>query len=206
MRLVRTNTSGRNILAIREMIEWEFAAHVGITCGSTRSIGSGDLGHRKLSARWVPRLLTEDQKANRLAAFERLGTISNGRGWFLEARCHLRWDVGTSWQSRQTRMEYKNLEKRHSWKPRLVFLLRKFLLNFSGIAEAHCSLIFSVIGVQSTAWWSETGPSTKGARHARWRQFLFLACTNVWVPGNVLTRFCWKCFCLLGDECPSDCC
>lgn len=75
----RTSTSETNILAIREMIEedrsftvWEIAAHVRISYGSAQSIISDDLGYRKVSAKWVPRLLTEDQKANRLAVCERL--------------------------------------------------------------------------------------------------------------------------------------
>ncbi|EFN73358.1 Histone-lysine N-methyltransferase SETMAR, partial [Camponotus floridanus] len=33
---------------------------------------SDDLEYRKVSARWVPHLLTEDQKANRFAVCERL--------------------------------------------------------------------------------------------------------------------------------------
>ena len=81
------SSSNTNILAVREVIEgdhhitmWKIDAHVGISYASARSIISDDLGHRKVSARWVPRLSTEDQKANHLAACEILGTISNRGG------------------------------------------------------------------------------------------------------------------------------
>jgi hypothetical protein len=63
----RTSTSETSyILAIREMIEgdrrltvWEIAT----TSGYRRGVPKG---YRKVSARWIRNLSTEDQKANRL--------------------------------------------------------------------------------------------------------------------------------------------
>lgn len=75
----RTTINEANIHAIRELIEGDrhltvlaIAEQVGISYGSAQSTISDELGFRKVCARWVPRLLREDQKANRLAVCERL--------------------------------------------------------------------------------------------------------------------------------------
>lgn len=50
----------------------EIAAQVGISYGSCQTIITEDLGFRKVCARWVPRLLTTDQKLRRLEVCQRL--------------------------------------------------------------------------------------------------------------------------------------
>ena len=77
----------------------------------TQSIVSDDLGYRKVSARWVPRLSTENQKANRLAVCERLGTISN-RGKVLSRHivtCDKTWVHHYIPESEQPNMKRRNL-------------------------------------------------------------------------------------------------
>lgn len=67
----RTSITKQNITAIRDLLESdrrlivpEICSEIGISYGSTQSIIIKDLGFHKVSARWVPRLLTAEQKLN----------------------------------------------------------------------------------------------------------------------------------------------
>lgn len=55
----------------------------GISYGSAQSIISDDLVYRKVCTRWVSRLLTEENKANRFAVCERLLAryLAEGNDW-----------------------------------------------------------------------------------------------------------------------------
>nr|CAI5864908.1 unnamed protein product [Callosobruchus analis] len=73
----RTSITQNNISCVRRLIEddkrlttSEIASKVGISYGSTYSILTEELGYRKVCARWVPRLLTAEQKLNRLQFLE----------------------------------------------------------------------------------------------------------------------------------------
>lgn len=75
----RTSITAGNIDSVRQLVEGDrrlttsdIAIEVGISYGSTYSILSEELGYRKVCARWVPRLLTVDQKLNRFQVCERL--------------------------------------------------------------------------------------------------------------------------------------
>ncbi|XP_073972912.1 protein GVQW3-like [Rhodnius prolixus] len=75
----RTSITANNISSVRRLIEddrrrttSEIASEVGISYGSTYSIVTEELGYRKVCARWVPRLLTADQKLQRLQVCGRL--------------------------------------------------------------------------------------------------------------------------------------
>lgn len=75
----RTSITAGNIDSVRQLVEGDrrlttsdIAIKVGISYGSTYSILSEELGYRKVCARWVPRLLTVDQKLNRFQVCERL--------------------------------------------------------------------------------------------------------------------------------------
>lgn len=74
----RTSLTNDNIRAVRELIEGDrrltieqIVSEVGISYGSVQSIITDQLGFRKISARWVPRLLTENQKQVRSEICER---------------------------------------------------------------------------------------------------------------------------------------
>lgn len=63
-----TSITADNIRAVRDLIEEDrrvtisdIASHVGISFGSVQAIISDELKFRKLSARWVPRLLSQEQ-------------------------------------------------------------------------------------------------------------------------------------------------
>lgn len=69
----RTSLTAEHIQAVRDLIERdrrltvaEIASEVNISVGSIHSIIRDELGFSKISARWVPRLLTEEQKTIRL--------------------------------------------------------------------------------------------------------------------------------------------
>jgi histone-lysine N-methyltransferase SETMAR len=49
----------------------EIAGEIGISYGSTFAIITDELGFMKVCARWVPRLLTSEQKLNRLQVCQR---------------------------------------------------------------------------------------------------------------------------------------
>lgn len=75
----RTSLTNENICAVRELLENdrrltidEIASEVGISHGSVHSIVTEHLGFRKICARWVPRLLTLDQKQTRRDICQRL--------------------------------------------------------------------------------------------------------------------------------------
>lgn len=74
----RSSLTDDNIRAIRELIEGdrrlsveEIASEVRISIGSAHTIICEHLGFRKISARWVPKLLTKNQKQARLEICER---------------------------------------------------------------------------------------------------------------------------------------
>ncbi|KAJ8950721.1 hypothetical protein NQ318_012802, partial [Aromia moschata] len=69
----RTSITEDNIRAIRQLVEGdrrltvaEISSVVGISYGSAQAIITDQLGFRKVCARWVPRLLTAEQKLTRL--------------------------------------------------------------------------------------------------------------------------------------------
>lgn len=75
----RTSLTDDNTRTVRELIERdrrltveEISSEVGISYGSVQSIITDQLGFRKISARWVPRLLTGNQKQVRSEIAERL--------------------------------------------------------------------------------------------------------------------------------------
>lgn len=75
----RSSLTDENICAVRDVIEGdrrltvdEIASEVGISHGSAHAIITEHLGFRKVCARWVPRLLTENHKEVRLQICERL--------------------------------------------------------------------------------------------------------------------------------------
>lgn len=75
----RTSVTVDNIEAVRNILEddrrltiIEIADFVGISFGSAQSIITVELGFRKVSARWVPRLLTDQQKQYRMEICQRL--------------------------------------------------------------------------------------------------------------------------------------
>ena len=124
--------------------------NIGNCCTHRDTVRECPFNHFRWLVRWVPRLWTEDQKANRLAVCERLDTTSSRRRRFLKPHCHLWWDAGASIhpEVKQASTEWRKPGEVTSWKPRFVFLLGKFLQRFFGIAETHCSSIFSMNGVQ----------------------------------------------------------
>lgn len=75
----KTSIISNNIQAVRGLIEGnrrltvdEICKSIGISHGSVQSIIHNDLKFRKISARWVPRLLNADQKAARTEISQRL--------------------------------------------------------------------------------------------------------------------------------------
>jgi histone-lysine N-methyltransferase SETMAR len=65
----RTSTTPENIAAVHDLIEGdrqlsvvEICQELGISYGSVQSIIKNELQFRKISARWVPRLLSDQQK------------------------------------------------------------------------------------------------------------------------------------------------
>ena len=66
----RTSTTPENIAAVRDLIKGdrrltvvEICQELGISYGSVESIIKNELQFRKISARWVPRLLSDQQKS-----------------------------------------------------------------------------------------------------------------------------------------------
>ncbi|XP_026316211.1 histone-lysine N-methyltransferase SETMAR-like [Hyposmocoma kahamanoa] len=75
----RSSLTDENISAVRELIEGdrrltvqEISSEIGISYGSVQSAITDHLGFRKISARWVPRLLTGNQKQVRSVIAGRL--------------------------------------------------------------------------------------------------------------------------------------
>jgi len=78
-RRLRTSVTDENIRAVTRLIAEDrrvsvktIASEVGISYGSAQQIITDHLEYRKVSARWVPRLLNADQKLNRLEVCQRL--------------------------------------------------------------------------------------------------------------------------------------
>lgn len=74
----RTSVTNDNIRTVSRLLQddrrltvAEIASEVRISYGSAQTIITDDLGFRKVSARWVPRLLTENQKRNRMEVCQR---------------------------------------------------------------------------------------------------------------------------------------
>ena len=79
----RTNITPENIAAVRDLIEGdrrlnvveicqELGTRTDISCGSVQSIVKNELMFRKISARWVPRLFSDQQKNARVQISETL--------------------------------------------------------------------------------------------------------------------------------------
>jgi hypothetical protein len=76
----RNRVTENNIRRVQQLLEGdrrltvaEIAGAVGISYGSTFAIITDELEFRKVCARWVPRLLTSEQKLNRLQVSASLG-------------------------------------------------------------------------------------------------------------------------------------
>ena len=65
------------VLADRRLKMPEIVESIGISHGSVVSILKDNLGMKKLSARWVPRLLTIDHKRNRVTTLIECLTLFN---------------------------------------------------------------------------------------------------------------------------------
>jgi hypothetical protein len=75
----RTSVTENNIRRVQQVLEGdrrltvaEIAGEVGISYGSTFAIITDKLGFRKVCTRWVPRLLTPEQKLHRTQVCQRL--------------------------------------------------------------------------------------------------------------------------------------
>jgi histone-lysine N-methyltransferase SETMAR len=80
MRAMIADPTENNICRVQQLLEGdrrltvaEIADEAGISYGSTFAIITDELGYRKVCARWVPRLLTSEQKLNRLQVSASLG-------------------------------------------------------------------------------------------------------------------------------------
>ena len=75
----------------------DITSEVGISFGAVQSILTDILGMSKVSARWVPRMLTEDQKRSRLD-ISRISLVSLwGWPWGIYGpSCDPGWDLGPS--------------------------------------------------------------------------------------------------------------
>jgi hypothetical protein len=65
----RTSTNSSNVAAVRKLIEddrrltiTQISQELQISCGSMQSIIKNELQYRKITARWVPKLLSGEQK------------------------------------------------------------------------------------------------------------------------------------------------
>lgn len=113
----RTSITANNISSVRRLIEddrrrttSEIASEVGISYGSTYSIVTEELGYRKVCARWVPRLLTADQKLQRLQVCGRLLARFQKQGdQFLThiITCDETWVHHYTPESKQASMEWR---------------------------------------------------------------------------------------------------
>lgn len=68
----------RVVLGDRRMTVEQIASSVGISVGSVHTILHDDLKMRKVSSRWVPRMLTDDHKAARVACCQAMLTRNEG--------------------------------------------------------------------------------------------------------------------------------
>jgi len=109
----RTSLTEQNIAAARGLIErnrrltiMEIASEIKISYGSAESIIVDELGFRKISARWVPRLLTDQMKQNRLEVSQRLLERFQVDGENF-VTCDETWVHHYTVESKQASMEWK---------------------------------------------------------------------------------------------------
>jgi len=76
---VRAVIRGNHLLTVREV-----ADDVGLSIGSCHQIFTAKLQMRRISAKFVPRLLTGDQKENRVEISQELLANANGNEYFLK--------------------------------------------------------------------------------------------------------------------------
>ena len=143
----RTSNREKNIFAICEMIEgdrrltiWEIAAHVGISYGSAqelpKSVGkvscSPLYGRSENKPFCRVRKTRHDTEQRTMISRGTLSSVTRRRCIItFRSLCRQVWSG-------------ENLEKQHCGKSKLIFQLEKILQRSFGIAEAHCSLIFSM--------------------------------------------------------------
>ncbi|XP_062583452.1 uncharacterized protein LOC134245195 [Saccostrea cucullata] len=82
----KTVSNAKYLLKIKDLVEKEgrytvkvLARIVGISIGAVHEILTIDLGYRKISARWIPHLLNEEQKASRVACAKKIITLFKKR-------------------------------------------------------------------------------------------------------------------------------
>lgn len=117
----RTSVTEDNIRLIRDLIEGdrrltvdEIAREVQISHGSVHSIITEHLGFRKVCARWVPRLLTNDQKEVRKAICQRLlDRFNQEKDHFLKriVTCDETWVHHYTPESKMASMEWRRKEE-----------------------------------------------------------------------------------------------
>ncbi|CAK9818248.1 Protein GVQW3 [Anthophora plagiata] len=117
----RTSITEENIRTIRELLERdrrltlsEMTAQVGISYGSCQTIVTKDLGFRKVCARWVPRLLTAEQKLRRFQVCQELSARFSEEGdTFLNriVTCDEAWVHHYTPESKQASMEWRRKEE-----------------------------------------------------------------------------------------------
>ncbi|XP_014485164.1 PREDICTED: histone-lysine N-methyltransferase SETMAR-like, partial [Dinoponera quadriceps] len=113
----RTRVTEENIRLVGSLIEGdrrltvaEIASVVRISFGSVQAIITDDLGFRNVSARWVPRLLTENQKRHCLKVCEWLLTRSQAEGEAFLYRivtCDETWVHHYTPESKEASMEWR---------------------------------------------------------------------------------------------------
>lgn len=113
----RTSVTNENIARVRELIErdrrftvLQISEELGVSYGSVQSIIRKQLGFRKISARWVPRLLNDDQKAARVRISQLLRTRFEEEGEaFLHkiVTCDETWVHHYTPESKRASMEWR---------------------------------------------------------------------------------------------------
>ena len=113
----RSSITDENIQAVRDILEddrrvtvSEIAEQVGVSYGSCQTIITEHLGFRKVCARWVPRLLTADQKLRRLEVCQRLFARFEEEGEAFLASivtCDETWVHHYTPESKQASMEWR---------------------------------------------------------------------------------------------------
>jgi hypothetical protein len=72
----------KDIRPYRRMTLWELEEEIGISTGSRHAILTQDLRMHQVSAKFVPMILTEDQRIQRIPVCEDLLRRPNGNGSF----------------------------------------------------------------------------------------------------------------------------
>lgn len=155
----RTSITAGNIDSVRQLVEGDrrlttsdIAIEVGISYGSTYSILSEELGYRKVCARWVPRLLTVDQKLNRFQVCERLLARFREEGDpFLShiVTCDETWVHHYTPESKQASMEWRKKGETGPVKAKSRLSAGKVLATvFFLTSMACCTLIFCMSAEQ----------------------------------------------------------